>query len=78
MESCDLKLIGDGRAWKVDGRAKALVGPCLATSLLFSIHTYIHTLPYHTLTKESFGSMIIIHTLLECFIHTRIENLNGE
>jgi len=28
-----LKLIGDGRAWKVDGRAQALIGPGLATPL---------------------------------------------
>ena len=27
------KLIGDGRAWKVDGRAQALVGPGLAMPL---------------------------------------------
>ena len=29
------KLIGDGRAWKVDGRAQALVGPGLATPLVY-------------------------------------------
>ena len=28
------KLIGDGSAWKVDGRAQALVGPGLATPLV--------------------------------------------
>ena len=27
MESRDSKLIADGRAWRVDGRAQALVGP---------------------------------------------------
>ena len=34
MESQDSKRIADGRAWKVDGRAQALVGPGLATPLL--------------------------------------------
>ena len=34
MESQDSKLIADGRAWKVDGRAQALVGPGLATPLV--------------------------------------------
>ena len=29
----DSKLIADGRAWRVDGRAQVLVGPGLATSL---------------------------------------------
>ena len=33
MESLDSELIGDGRAWKVDGRAQAPVGPGLATPL---------------------------------------------
>ena len=33
MESQDSKLIADGRAWSVDGRAQALVGPGLATPL---------------------------------------------
>ena len=33
MESRNSKLIADGRAWKVDGRAQALVGPGLATPL---------------------------------------------
>ena len=33
MESRDSKLIADGRAWSVDGRAQALVGPGLATPL---------------------------------------------
>ena len=33
MESQDLKLIADGRAWKVDGRAQALVGLGLAMPL---------------------------------------------
>ena len=34
MESRDSKLIADGRAWRVDGRAQALVGPGLATPLI--------------------------------------------
>ena len=34
VESPDSKLIADGRAWRVDGRAQALVGPGLATPLL--------------------------------------------
>ena len=34
MESCDSNRIGDGRAWEVDGRAQALVGPGLATPLV--------------------------------------------
>ena len=33
VESRDSKLIADGRAWRVDGRAQALVGPGLATPL---------------------------------------------
>ena len=33
MESQDSKLIADGRAWKVDGRAQVLVGPGLAAPL---------------------------------------------
>ena len=37
MESRDSKLIADGRAWRVDGRAQALVGPGLATPLPESI-----------------------------------------
>ena len=34
MESRDSKLIADGRAWRVGGRAQALVGPGLATPLI--------------------------------------------
>ena len=34
MESRESCLAADGRAWKVDGRAQALVGPGLATRLL--------------------------------------------
>ena len=34
MESRESCLAADGRAWKVDGRAQALVGPGLATPLL--------------------------------------------
>ena len=33
MESHESCLAADGRAWKVDGRAQALVGPGLATPL---------------------------------------------
>ena len=33
MESRESCLAGDGRAWKVDDRAQALVGPGLATPL---------------------------------------------
>ena len=36
MESRESCLAADGRAWKVDGRAQALVGPGLATPLSFS------------------------------------------
>ena len=36
MESRDSKLIADGRAWRVDGRAQALVGPGMATPLLIA------------------------------------------
>ena len=39
LESRDSKLIADGRAWRVDGRAQALVGQGLAT-------------PLHTLCKQ--------------------------
>ena len=34
MESRESCLAADGRAWKVDGRAQALVGPGLATPLV--------------------------------------------
>ena len=37
MESRNSKLIADGRAWRVDGRAQALVGPGLATPLRIPI-----------------------------------------
>ena len=37
MESRESCLAADGRAWKVDGRAQALVGPSLATPLLLDI-----------------------------------------
>ena len=37
MESHDSKLIGDGRAWKVDGRVQALVGLGLAMPPLTAI-----------------------------------------
>ena len=30
-------LAADGRAWKADGRAQALVGPGLATPLVFKM-----------------------------------------
>ena len=40
MESRELCLAADGRAWKVDGRAQALVGPGLAMPLLCLI--YMH------------------------------------
>ena len=33
-ESCESCWPGDGRAWEVDGRAQALVGPGLATPLM--------------------------------------------
>ena len=36
MESRESCLAADGRAWKVDGRAQALVGPGLATPLLIT------------------------------------------
>ena len=43
MESRESCLAADGRAWKVDGRAQALVGPGLATPLprTFGIAVYI-------------------------------------
>ena len=41
MESQDLKLIADGRAWKVDGKAQALVGPGLGTPLGGRIRTLL-------------------------------------
>ena len=37
MESRESYLAADGRAWKVDGRAQALVGPGLATPLYVAI-----------------------------------------
>ena len=37
VESQNSKLIADGRAWRVDGRAQALVGPGLATPLELAI-----------------------------------------
>ena len=41
MESRESCLAADGRAWKVDGRAQALVGPGLATPLHVR-HCQIH------------------------------------
>ena len=38
MESRELCSAADGRAWKVDGRAQALVGPGLATPLLITFY----------------------------------------
>ena len=37
MESRESCLAADGRAWKVDGRAQALVGPGLATPLIIAL-----------------------------------------
>ena len=37
MESRESCLAADGRAWNVDGRAQALVGPGLATPLVIII-----------------------------------------
>ena len=39
MESRESCLAADGRAWNVDGRAQALVGPGLATPLLLTTLT---------------------------------------
>ena len=36
VESRHSNLVGDGRAWEVDGRAQALVGPGLATPLILT------------------------------------------
>ena len=38
MESHESCLAADGRAWKVDGRAQALVGPGLATPLYLTTY----------------------------------------
>ena len=43
MESRELCLAADGRAWKVDGRAQALVGPGLATPLLHYHSNFHHS-----------------------------------
>ena len=56
MESQDSKLIADGRAWKVDGRAQALVGAGLATPLsilVTSIHIGIDNI-YHTIWYNNY------------------------
>ena len=45
MESRESCLAADGRAWKVDGRAQALVGPGLATPLYMhavEAYNYVH------------------------------------
>ena len=42
MESRESCLAADGRAWKVDGRAQALVGPGLATPLVVLLATISH------------------------------------
>ena len=46
MESRESCLAADDRAWKVDGRAQALVGPGLATPLIirylyFTLKTFL-------------------------------------
>ena len=41
MESQDSKVIADGRAWRVDARAQALVGPGLATPLPILLHLLV-------------------------------------
>ena len=43
MESRESCLAADGRAWKVDGRAQALVGPGLATPLYGTIFYLLKT-----------------------------------
>ena len=50
MESRNSKLIADGRAWKVDGRAQALVGPRLAAPLI--THSYIKFMQYIVVTDQ--------------------------
>ena len=41
-----------GRAWKVDGRAEALVGPGLATPLLSCNHDSLHDYTVYSYTQE--------------------------
>ena len=43
MESRESCLAADGRAWKVDGRAQALVDPGLATPLGSAVQLYTCT-----------------------------------
>ena len=51
MESRDSKLIADGRAWKVDSRAQALVGPGLAMPLsVYDIS--ISSMIYYKLSRQ--------------------------
>ena len=58
MESRDSKLIADGRAWSVDGRAQALVGPGLATPLSFcSIKLKSHRVSVHNFWVEGISTM---------------------
>ena len=44
-------VIADGRAWRVDGRAQALVGPGLATPLLVTSQ-FLHTFNTDTIPPD--------------------------
>ena len=45
MESRESCLAADGRAWKVDGRAQALVGPGMATPLISELSEGMQGVP---------------------------------
>ena len=58
MESRESCLAADGRAWKVDGRAQALVGPGLATPLTMQTHcclTAEHLLSHFVLLTPGYA-----------------------
>ena len=56
IESRESCLAADGRAWKVDGRVQALVGPGLATPLVISVNIKV----------LCFGTFPGISQLVEC------------
>ena len=60
MESRESCLAADGRAWKVDGRAQALVGPGLATPLAIIITSGMIWTPYYWLTKGYYFYMAAV------------------
>ena len=57
MESRESCSATDGRAWKVDGRAQALVGPGLATPLVLRIFLFILVNLFITVLRTNSNGM---------------------